>query len=85
MPVYMDLAKKGFLTDLMASGAVIKTAFCGPCFGAGDTPNNNGFSIRHNTRNFPNREGSKPGQGQMSQWPSWIPAALPQQLQMAAP
>lgn len=50
----------------MASGAVIKTAFCGPCFGAGDTPNNNGFSIRHNTRNFPNREGSKPGQGQMS-------------------
>ena len=59
-------AKKGFLTDLMASGAVIKTAFCGPCFGAGDTPNNNGFSIRHNTRNFPNREGSKPGQGQMS-------------------
>lgn len=66
MPVYMDLAKKGFLTDLMASGAVIKTAFCGPCFGAGDTPNNNGFSIRHNTRNFPNREGSKPGQGQMS-------------------
>ena len=66
MPVYMDLAKKGFLTDFMASGAVIKTAFCGPCFGAGDTPNNNGFSIRHNTRNFPNREGSKPGQGQMS-------------------
>ncbi len=66
MPVYMDLAKKGILTDLMASGAVIKTAFCGPCFGAGDTPNHNGFSIRHTTRNFPNREGSKPGKGQMA-------------------
>ncbi|MCH3951293.1 MAG: hydratase [Acidaminococcus sp.] len=66
MPVYMDLAKKGFLTDLMAAGAVIKTAFCGPCFGAGDTPNHNGFSIRHTTRNFPNREGSKPGKGQMA-------------------
>ena len=66
MPVYMDLSRKGILADLMASGAVIKTAFCGPCFGAGDTPNHNGFSIRHTTRNFPNREGSKPGQGQMS-------------------
>jgi len=66
MPVYMDLAKKGMLTDLMAAGAVVKTAFCGPCFGAGDTPNNDGLSIRHTTRNFPNREGSKPGQGQMS-------------------
>lgn len=50
----------------MTAGAVIKTAFCGPCFGAGDTPNHNGFSIRHTTRNFPNREGSKPGKGQMS-------------------
>ena len=66
MPVYTDLSRKGILADLMDSGAVIKTAFCGPCFGAGDTPNHNGFSIRHTTRNFPNREGSKPGQGQMS-------------------
>ncbi len=66
MPVYMDLARKGMLTDLMAAGAIVKTAFCGPCFGAGDTPNNNGLSIRHTTRNFPNREGSKPGQGQMA-------------------
>lgn len=66
LPVYMDLMKKGVLTDLIASGGGVKTAFCGPCFGAGDTPNNNGFSIRHTTRNFPNREGSKPGQGQMS-------------------
>ena len=66
MPVYMDLSRKGVLADLMGAGAVVKTAFCGPCFGAGDTPNHNGFSIRHTTRNFPNREGSKPGQGQMS-------------------
>ena len=66
LPVYMDLSRKGILADLIASGAVIKTAFCGPCFGAGDTPNHNGFSIRHTARNFPNREGSKPGQGQMS-------------------
>ena len=77
MPVYMDLAKKGMLTDLMAAGAVVKTAFCGPCFGAGDTPNNDGLSIRHTTRNFPNREGSKPGQGQMLPWPSWMPGASP--------
>ena len=66
MPVYMDLSRKGTLADLAAAGAVIKTAFCGSCFGAGDTPNHNGFSIRHTTRNFPNREGSKPGNGQMS-------------------
>ena len=66
MPVYMELTKNGTLTSLMGAGAVIKTAFCGPCFGAGDTPNHNGFSIRHTTRNFPNREGSKPGNGQMS-------------------
>lgn len=66
MPVYMELSRNGTLPDLMAAGAVIKTAFCGPCFGAGDTPNHNGFSIRHTTRNFPNREGSKPGNGQMS-------------------
>ena len=66
MPVYMDLVKKGAVSELMAAGAVLKTAFCGPCFGAGDTPANNGLSIRHTTRNFPNREGSKPGSGQMS-------------------
>ncbi len=65
-PVYIDLVRKGAVADLMAAGAVLKTAFCGPCFGAGDTPANNGFSIRHTTRNFPNREGSKPGVGQMS-------------------
>ncbi|MEW4414128.1 hydratase [Clostridium sp. AN503] len=65
-PVYIDLVKKGAVADLMAAGAVLKTAFCGPCFGAGDTPANNGFSIRHTTRNFPNREGSKPGVGQMA-------------------
>ena len=66
IPVYMELMKNGALADLMAAGSVVKTAFCGPCFGAGDTPNHNSLSIRHTTRNFPNREGSKPGQGQMS-------------------
>ncbi|MDO4327974.1 MAG: hydratase [Lachnospiraceae bacterium] len=65
-PVFMDLVKKGAVSDLMEAGAVIRTAFCGPCFGAGDTPCNNGLSIRHTTRNFPNREGSKPGNGQMA-------------------
>lgn len=65
-PVYMDLVKKGAVADLLAAGAIFKTAFCGPCFGAGDTPANNAFSIRHTTRNFPNREGSKPGNGQFS-------------------
>lgn len=65
-PVYMDLLKKGAISTLMAAGAVLKTAFCGPCFGAGDTPGNNGLSIRHTTRNFPNREGSKPGNGQIA-------------------
>ena len=65
-PIYMELAKNGVLAELLATGAVVKTAFCGPCFGAGDTPANNAFSIRHTTRNFPNREGSKPGNGQMS-------------------
>ena len=59
MPVYMELIKNGSAAMLMETGAVLKTAFCGPCFGAGDTPSNNGFSIRHSTRNFPNREGSK--------------------------
>ena len=58
--------KKGAISDLMEAGAIIRTAFCGPCFGAGDTPCNNGLSIRHTTRNFPNREGSKPGSGQMA-------------------
>ena len=65
-PVYIDLVRKGAIADLMEAGAILKTAFCGPCFGAGDTPANNGLSIRHTTRNFPNREGSKPGNGQMS-------------------
>lgn len=65
-PVFMDLVKKGAVSDLMAAGATIKTAFCGPCFGAGDTPANNALSVRHTTRNFPSREGSKPGSGQMS-------------------
>ncbi len=65
-PVFIETTKNGAVADLMESGAVVKTAFCGPCFGAGDTPANNGLSIRHTTRNFPNREGSKPGSGQMS-------------------
>lgn len=65
-PVLMALNKKGLINDLMSTGAIVRTAFCGPCFGAGDTPMHNGLSIRHTTRNFPNREGSKPGNGQMS-------------------
>ena len=65
-PVFTDLVKKGAIFDLMQAGAIIRTAFCGPCFGAGDTPANNCLAIRHTTRNFPNREGSKPGQGQMA-------------------
>lgn len=65
-PVLADLIAKGAVTELIGAGAVIRTAFCGPCFGAGDTPAHNGFSIRHTTRNFPNREGSKPGKGQMA-------------------
>ena len=65
-PVFMDLLAKGAISDLMATGGIVKTAFCGPCFGAGDTPANNALSIRHATRNFPNREGSKPGAGQLS-------------------
>lgn len=64
--VAMELTKNGAMADIMSSGSVVKTAFCGPCFGAGDTPANNAFSIRHTTRNFPNREGSKPMGGQMS-------------------
>ena len=66
MPVYMELIKNGSAAMLMETGAVLKTAFCGPCFGAGDTPSNNGFSIRHSTRNFPNREGSKLQNGQIA-------------------
>ena len=66
MPVYMELVKNGAAAALMETGAVMKTAFCGPCFGAGDTPANNGFSIRHSTRNFPNREGSKLQSGQIA-------------------
>ena len=65
-PIYMELAKNGKLADLMETGAIVKTAFCGPCFGAGDTPANNAFSIRHSTRNFPHREGSKIQTGQIS-------------------
>ena len=65
-PVFMELVKNGCVADLMATGAIVKTAFCGPCFGAGDTPSNNGFSIRHSTRNFPNREGSKLQSGQIA-------------------
>ncbi len=66
MPIYMELIKNGCAAKLLATGAVLKTAFCGPCFGAGDTPANNAFSIRHSTRNFPNREGSKLQNGQIS-------------------
>ena len=65
-PIYLELAKNGTLATLMQTGAIVKTAFCGPCFGAGDTPANNAFSIRHSTRNFPNREGSKIQNGQIS-------------------
>ena len=66
MPIYMELMKTGAAETLMETGAILKTAFCGPCFGAGDTPGNNGFSIRHSTRNFPNREGSKLQSGQIA-------------------
>ena len=66
MPVYMELIKNGAAAKIMQTGAVLKTAFCGPCFGAGDTPSNNAFSIRHSTRNFPNREGSKLQSGQIA-------------------
>ncbi|MBO4898661.1 MAG: hydratase [Lachnospiraceae bacterium] len=66
MPVYMEIIRNGVAADILQTGAVLKTAFCGPCFGAGDTPANNAFSIRHSTRNFPNREGSKLQNGQIS-------------------
>lgn len=65
-PVFLEMASNGAAFDLMQAGAIVRTAFCGPCFGAGDTPANNGLSIRHTTRNFPNREGSKPGNGQLT-------------------
>ena len=66
VPVSMAVTKNGVAADLLEAGCIMKTAFCGPCFGAGDVPSHNGLSIRHTTRNFPNREGSKPGQGQIS-------------------
>ena len=66
IPVSLELTKIGVTADLLSAGAVIKPSFCGPCFGAGDVPANNGLSLRHTTRNFPNREGSKPGEGQLS-------------------
>ncbi len=66
MPAYLELSRNGALSDLAAAGVVVRECFCGPCFGAGDCPANGEFSIRHTTRNFPNREGSKPGEGQMS-------------------
>ena len=65
-PIYMELVKNGVVANLLSTGAIVKTAFCGPCFGAGDTPANNAFSIRHSTRNFPNREGSKVQNGQVA-------------------
>ena len=66
MPAYQALIRSGTMAELVAAGAIIRECFCGPCFGAGDCPANGEFSIRHSTRNFPNREGSKPGEGQMS-------------------
>ena len=66
MPIHLELTKNGCISDLMAAGASIRSCFCGPCFGAGDVPANGAFSIRHSTRNFPNREGSRPGDGQVS-------------------
>ncbi len=66
MPITLELTRQGYLAGLMAAGCSIRSCFCGPCFGAGDVPANGGFSIRHSTRNFPNREGSKPGDGQVS-------------------
>ena len=66
MPTYLELVKNGAVADIVSAGGVFRECFCGPCFGAGDTPANGEFSIRHTTRNFPNREGSKPGEGQIS-------------------
>ena len=66
MPTYLELVKNGAVADIVSAGGIFRESFCGPCFGAGDTPANGEFSIRHTTRNFPNREGSKPGEGQIS-------------------
>ena len=66
MPTYLELVKNGAVADIVSAGGIFRECFCGPCFGAGDTPANGEFSIRHTTRNFPNREGSKPGEGQMA-------------------
>ena len=66
MPTYLELVKNGVVADIVSAGGIFRECFCGPCFGAGDTPANGEFSIRHTTRNFPNREGSKPGEGQIS-------------------
>ncbi len=66
MPTYLELVKNGSIANIISSGAIVRECFCGPCFGAGDTPANGELSIRHTTRNFPNREGSKPGEGQMA-------------------
>ena len=66
MPTYLELVKNGAVADIVSAGGIFRECFCGPCFGAGDTPANGEFSIRHTTRNFPNREGSKPGEGQIS-------------------
>ncbi|MBQ3867909.1 MAG: hydratase [Clostridia bacterium] len=73
-PIYLELMRNGALSGLTLSGATVRSCFCGPCFGAGDVPANNAFSIRHTTRNFPNREGSKPGEGQLS-WVALMDAA----------
>ena len=85
-PIYMELAKNGVLADLIQTGAVVKTAFCGPCFGAGDTPANNALSIRHSTRNFPNREGSKIQEGQISSVALMdaVPLQLQQQIKVSS-
>ena len=66
VPVSMELTRRGLSNELLAAGAILKPSFCGPCFGAGDVPAHNGLSLRHATRNFPSREGSKPGEGQLA-------------------
>jgi aconitate hydratase len=71
-PIYMQLVKNGAVADLMETGAIVKTAFCGPCFGAGDTPANNAFSIRHSTRNFPNREVLRFRRDRLPLWHLWM-------------
>ena len=76
-PVNLELTRRGYIASLMAAGASIRSCFCGPCFGAGDVPANGAFSIRHSTRNFPNREGASPPTGRCPTWPSWTPGASP--------